>query len=57
VLKLFHSYDEALACCEENNISSKQINWEEVVRLRDEARKKKQTHNPPFANPSRPIHK
>ena len=45
--KLFHDYDEALAYCEENGISSKRISWDDVVRLRDDYKKKKKTPNTP----------
>ena len=54
VLKLFHNYDEALAFCEENGISTKRINWEEVVRLRDAARKKNNNNPHPVAPSGKP---
>ncbi len=56
-MKLFHNYDEALSYCEEHGISSKRINWEEVVRLRDAARKKNKNPLKPSIGKPNPIHK
>ena len=56
VLELFHSEEEALKYCEENGISNKRINWEEVSKLREEyAKKHKGPGIPGYDNPPIPI--
>ena len=61
VLELFQSADEALAYCEANGISTQRINWDQVVKLRDEASKKRHEDDPfypPNINPLiPPYHK
>ena len=61
VLELFQSMDEALAYCEQNGISNQPISWEQIVKLREAASKKRHEDDPyypPNINPLiPPYHK
>ncbi len=61
ILELFQNMADAQAYCEQNGISTQQISWEQVVKLRDEASKKRHEDDPfypPNINPLiPPYHK
>ncbi|MBQ3459609.1 MAG: hypothetical protein IJH14_02950 [Solobacterium sp.] len=60
ILELFQNMADAQAYCEQNGISTQQISWEQVVKLRDEASKKRHEDDPfypPNINPLIPPHK
>ena len=60
ILELFQNMADAQAYCEQNGISNQQISWEQVVKLRDEASKKRHEDDPfypPNINPLIPPHK
>ena len=60
ILELFQNMADAQAYCEQNGISTQQISWEQVVKLREEASKKRHEDDPfypPNINPLIPPHK
>ncbi len=60
ILELFQNMADAQTYCEQNGISTQQISWEQVVKLREEASKKRHEDDPfypPNINPLIPPHK
>ena len=60
ILELFQNMADAQAYCEQNGISTQQISWEQVVKLREEASKKRHEDDPfypPNINLLIPPHK